>query len=127
MKLVPRVIKKSKREAKACLKQKYYWVHKEEDKLFNGIKTVYKILNNKDKVTMKHFYHIICDPDIDKGFCDMRRIPCACTGCVGQLSKPWLPNLDKTLQPRCVIESETCKYSSILHGYNKWYLAKFNF
>ena len=90
------------------------------------MKAVYKILNNKDKVTVKHFYHIRCDPDLDKGFCDMRRIPCACTRCVDQLSKPWLPYLDKTLQPRYVIEPETCNYSSILNGYNKWYLAKLN-
>ena len=56
----------------------------------------------------------------------MRRIPCACTGCVEQLSKPWLPNLGKTKQPRYVIEPETCKYSSILQGYNKRYIAKSN-
>ena len=47
----------------------------------------------------------------------MRRIPCACSGCVEQLSKPWLPNLDKTLQPRYDIKPETCKYSSILCVY----------
>ena len=29
-------------------------------------------------------------------------------------------------QARYVIEPETCKYSSILHGYNKWYIAKLN-
>ena len=62
----------AKREAKARLEHKYYWVHKEEDTLFNGMKAVYKILNNKDKVTLKHFYHIRCDPDLDEGFCDMR-------------------------------------------------------
>ena len=90
------------------------------------MKAVYNILNNHDKVTMKHFYHIIRDPDLDEGFCAMRRIPCACNGCVEQLSKPWLPNLYKTIQPRYVIETETCKYSSILRGYNKWYIAKFN-
>ena len=56
----------------------------------------------------------------------MQRIPCACTGCVEQLSKPWSPNLDKTLQPRYFIEPKTCKHSSILRGYNKWYIAKFN-
>ena len=43
------------------------------------------------------------------------------------LNTPSLPNLDKTLQQRYVIEPETCKYSSILHGYNKWYIAKLNF
>ena len=56
----------------------------------------------------------------------MQRIPCACTGCVEQLSTPWLSNLDKTLQPRYVIEPETCKYYSILWVYNKWYIAKLN-
>ena len=74
--------KHAKREAKERLKHKYYWVRKEEDTLFNGMKAVYKILNNKNKVTMKHFYHIRCDPDLYEGFWDMRQIPCACTGCV---------------------------------------------
>ena len=56
----------------------------------------------------------------------MQRITCACTECVEQLSKPWLPNLEKNQQPRYVIEPETCKNSSILRGYNKWYIAKLN-
>ena len=56
----------------------------------------------------------------------MRRIPCACSVCVEQLSKPWLPNLEKTQQPRYVIKPETCKKSSILWGYNKWYITKLN-
>ena len=88
------------------------------------MKAVYKILNNQDKVKMKHFYHIRCDPDLDENFCDMRRIHCACTGCIEKLSKTWLPNLDKTPQPRYVIDPETYKYSSILRGYNKWYISK---
>ena len=87
--------KHAKREAKAQLKYKYYCIHKEEDTLFNGMKAVYKILNNKDKVSMKHLYHIRCDPDLVEYFCAMRRIPCACSGCVEQLSKPWLHNLEK--------------------------------
>ena len=54
--------KHAKREAKARLKHKYYWIHKEEDTLFNGMKAIYNILNNKDKMSMKQFYHIRCDP-----------------------------------------------------------------
>ena len=54
----------------------------------------------------------------------MRRVRCACTGCVEQLSKPWLPNLDKTLQARYALEPETFRYSPILRGYNKWYISK---
>ena len=84
-------------------------VDKEEDILFNCMNDVYKILNNQDKMTTKHSYHIRWDPDLDKGFCAMRRIPCTCTGCVEHLSNPWLPNLDKTLQPCYDIKPETCK------------------
>ena len=58
---------------------------------------------------MKHFYHIICDPDLYEGLCDMICIPCDCTGCVEQLSNTWLPNLDETLQPHYDIETKTCK------------------
>ena len=63
--------KNRKREAKAHLKHKYNQSHTEEDIIFNGMKAVYNILNNQDKVTMKHFYHIRCDPDLDKGLCVM--------------------------------------------------------
>ena len=69
-------------------------------------------MNNQDKLTMKHFYYIKCDPDLGKGFCAMRRITCACTGFVEQLTKPWLPNLDKTLKPCYAIKPKTCRYSS---------------
>ena len=76
---------------------------------------------------MKPFYHIRCDPVLDKGLCAMWLIPCDFNGCVEQLSNPWLPNLDKTLQPRYAIEPKICKYSSILRGYNKWYTSKIDF
>ena len=68
------------------------------------MEAIYKILNSQDEVKIKHFYHIRCNPNLDIGFCDMRRIPCACTECVEQLSNYWLPNLDETLQPRYAIE-----------------------
>ena len=86
------------------------------------MKDVYNILNNQDKVTMKRFYHIRCDPDLYECFCAMRRIPCYCNGYVEQLSNSWLPNLDKNLRPCYSIKPETGKYSSILRGYNKWYI-----
>ena len=88
------------------------------------MKAVYSVLNNQDNVTMKYFYHIRCNPDLDEGLYAIKRIPCDCTECVEQLSIPWLPNLDKTLQPCYVIKPKTCKYYFILCGYNKWYIAK---
>ena len=50
--------KHAKDEVKERLKHKYYWLHKEEDILFNSMKAVYKIPNNQDKVTMKNVYNI---------------------------------------------------------------------
>ena len=88
------------------------------------MKAVYKILNNQDKVTMKHYYNIRYDPVLDKSFCAMRRIPCAFTKCVEQISNPLSSNLYKNLQPHYATKPEICKYSSILHGYNKWYISK---
>ena len=76
---------------------------------------------------MKYFYHIRCDPDLDEGLCAMWIIPCDYTGCIEQPSKPWLTHLDKTLQPRYAIELKTCKYYSILSGYNKCYIWNFDF
>ena len=99
---------------KARLKHTYYWVHKEEDILFNGTKDVYKILNNQGKVTMKQFYHIRYDPDLDEGFCDMQHMPCACTGCFEHLSNPWLSNLDK---PYNQVMLSNPKYVSTLPSY----------
>ena len=32
--------KRAKRESKACLKHRWYWVHKEEEILFNSMKAV---------------------------------------------------------------------------------------
>ena len=91
------------------------------------MKAVYKFMNYQDKVTTKHVYHIISDHDLDEFFCAMQLIPCDCNRFVEQTSKPWLPILDKTFKPSYVIEPETCKYSSILHGYNKWYIPKLTF
>ena len=78
------------------------------------MKAVYKILNNKDKVSMKHFYHIRCDPELDGGLCAMRHIPCACTGCFEQLSKPWLNNLEK---PKNHVMLSNQKHVSTLQSY----------
>ena len=61
------------------------------------MKAVYKILNNQDKVAMKHFYHIRSDTGLDEGFYAMQCMICDFSGCVEQLSNTWLPNLDKTL------------------------------
>jgi len=116
--------KHAKRESRAKLKESIYWVHKEENLKFNDMKATYKILNNTEGLGLMQFYHIRCDPELGIGFCALRRIPCACSACVDQLSHKWEPNISVTEQPRYAIEPESCKYSSILHGYNRWYIAE---
>ena len=46
--------------------------------------------------------------------------------CRATIQNQGLSNLGKHQQPRYIIEPETFKYSSILRGYNKWYIAKLN-
>ena len=38
-------------------------------------------------------YHYRVDPELSKGVCAIRRIPSACTACVAQLDKYWLPTI----------------------------------
>ena len=73
------------------------------------MKDFYNILNNQDKVAVKHCYHIRCDPDLGRYFYAMQRIPYASTGCVEQLFNPCLPNRDQNLQLQYAIKPETCK------------------
>ena len=84
------------------------------------MKAVYKILNNQDKVTMKYFYQMRCDPDLDKVLCAMRFIPCACTGCVekspipGYLAQIKPSNHVMLLNPKHV--STLPSYGDIING-----------
>ena len=41
---------------------------------YNRMKASYKSLNKIEKVTIKHFYHILCYPELGLGYYTMRRI-----------------------------------------------------
>ena len=45
-------------------------------------------------------YHYRLYPKLGRGVCAIHRIPCACTDCVDQLAKYWLPNCDPSSQQR---------------------------
>ena len=49
----------------------------------------------------------------------MRRIPCACDGCLEQLNKEWQKGIPPEDQERYKT-SEKCKFHSILAGLNDW-------
>jgi hypothetical protein len=116
--------KHAKREANAKVKKQFYHVHNEEDLKFNDVSVKYRFIDPSANVKMRDLYHIRCDPDLGLGNCALRRIPCACDGCVDQLSTNWQRNTPLLEQPRYAVESPNCKYSSILGGYNKWHIAE---
>ena len=84
------------------------------------MKAVYNILNNQDKVTMKHFYHIIFDPDLGEGFCAIRRIPCACTVYVEELSNPgylsWIKPSNRVMLSKQKHVSTPPSYVALITG-----------
>ena len=80
------------------------------------MKAVYKILNNQDKVTMEHFYHIRCVPDLDEGFCTMQQILCACTGCVEQLYNHWIKLYNHIMLSKPKYVGTLPSYMAIING-----------
>ena len=44
--------------------------------------------------TIISHYHYRVDPELGKGVCVIRRIPCACTACMAQFDKYWSPTID---------------------------------
>ena len=44
-------------------------------------------------------YHYRVDPELGKGVCEIRRIPCECQVCVAQLDKYWLQTITLSSQP----------------------------
>ena len=78
------------------------------------MKAVYNIMNNQNKVTMEHNYHIRCDTGLEEVLCAMQLISSACTEYGEQLSNPWLPNLYK---PYNQIMISNPKHVSTLSSY----------
>ena len=78
------------------------------------MKAVYNILNKQEKVTTKKNNHIRCDPDLDEGFCAMRRIPRSCTGCV---EKSPIPGYLTWIKPYNHVMLSNPKHVSTLPSY----------
>ena len=67
-------------------------------------------------------YNIRADPDLGLGQIALRRIPCACTGCLAQLAKPWQPNIAVSEQPR--YKTGNCELAPIFaDGLNDWHIT----
>jgi hypothetical protein len=72
-------------------------------------------------------YNIRADPDLGIGKIALRRIPCACNGCIQQLEELWVPGAKPTEQARYAT-SKNCHWRSIFYendekGLNDWVIA----
>jgi hypothetical protein len=64
-------------------------------------------------------YNLRCEKDLGIGAAAVRRIPCACAGCLEQLAKLWQPGVQANQQPRYA-SSTTCHFWPIFEGLNDW-------
>ena len=76
----------------------------------------------RNNIILNHHYRF--DPELSKGVCDIFRIPCACTYCVAQLDRYWLPTIPPPSQKR-YSHVEICSYKKIFEHYNAWIIMKF--
>ena len=49
----------------------------------------------RSSVLSKH-YHILFDPNLGHGICEICRIPCACVACTSMIDQPWISGVHST-------------------------------
>jgi hypothetical protein len=112
--------KHAKRQASATLKQRHYHVQDPDDLEFENLK--FQPVDLPAGIGVMQCYNIRADPDLGLGKIALRRIPCACHGCQGQLAKPWQPNVAASEQPR--YKPGNCELAPIFaDGLNDWHIA----
>jgi hypothetical protein len=97
--------------------KRVFHLHSSDSKLENAATTTCHITSLLDLL----FHHRI----MQQVLCDTSHVP-VLHAWLTQLSHHWTPNMDKLSQPCYAIEPLLCKYSSILSGYNKWYITELN-
>ena len=69
-------------------------------------------------------YNIRADPDLGLGVVALCHVPCACSGCLEQLSIHWENNVNIKDQPRYASSSSRCKFWPLFHGLNDWKVVR---
>jgi hypothetical protein len=120
--------KSKKREDNRKMRMLFYHEQKAEDVLFGGLKYEMKGLQTGMRRNgLMARYNIRADPDLGIGKIAVRRIPCACNGCIEQLEMLWVPGVKPAEQGRYAT-SKTCHWRSIFFeteekGLNDWVIA----
>jgi hypothetical protein len=113
-------MKHAKREASAQLKMRHYHIQDPDDVKYKHIGFAAEKLTTG--VLMMECYNIRADPDLGLGVVALRRIPCACQGCLLQLSQPWKVGVPPSEQPRYAEGNHKCERWHIFHGLNDWHI-----
>ena len=111
--------KSVKRESSAKLKERFYHLQEHEEVKYKGKKVALEGFKDGPREGISSMYNIRADPDLGFGKVAIRRIPCACNSCVGQLKNPWVPGKSAEEQDRYMV-NKNCKYWSIFEGTNDW-------
>ena len=74
---------------------------------------------------IRYHHNFRADPALGHGYIAARRIPCACDGCLHQLSLPWKRNENFGNQPRYKSDNKQCVLWSSLGSLNNWRLISF--
>ncbi len=112
-------VKSEKRETNSKLKLRKYHVQQAETVKFRDLKMEVTGLPKKTKQShngLLAHYNIRVERDLGIGMAALRRIPCACDGCINQLDL-------KNVRARYA-SSITCKYWGIFEGLNDWKITK---
>ena len=73
---------------------------------------------HKNKNGILSHYHFVHDPDLPTDEVAVRRIPCACDGCMHQLRLPWVSNVISKNQDRYKNGGKHCKFHEIFDDLN---------
>jgi hypothetical protein len=116
--------KHAKREAARKITERYYHVYDQETQ-FQHHKMSLESLGSGDHNGLIAHYNFRFDPDLPLNMVAVRRIPCACDGCLDQLTLPWDKTLDDPkLQARYSPVGARCKYHQMFGSLNDWKLKK---
>ena len=114
--------KHEKREQHRTIRERFYHVRDENMNTFEyvNMKASGFPKNVNEKYNgMLSCYHLHVDPQLSLYKAALRRIPCACTTCLSNLSLPWKDNVEAHLQPRFE-HNDKCKYIKVFGKLNDW-------
>ena len=76
-------------------------------------------MRKENSIGVSAMYNFRPDPDLGVGKIAIRRIPCACDGCLGQLNYVWKEGTIDEEQPRYKTTLK-CELKHILECLNEW-------